>query len=120
MKITSLTLVALFSGFLQGSGMPGSDIRNNYLRRHSKETSIRGVGSVIGVINFIIGGSILALHSHLLSNDVVFILTLFPILMIVQYYGKKVLERIKDSHAKIFAILLSLFGVILLFIKYFL
>ena len=43
---SSLTrpLIFIVSGFLQGSGMQGGDIRNNYLRTFVSEVAVRAVG----------------------------------------------------------------------------
>ena len=98
--------------------MPGADIRNNYLRTILSEVSVRATGSVLGLINFFIGGTVIFLHNRLTNKDVIFILTLIPFLIIAQIYGKKFLDRIKDSHAKIIAVSLSSLGVILLTYKY--
>jgi hypothetical protein len=80
--------VSVLSGFLQGSGMPGSDIRNNYLRTILSEVSVRAVGSVIGIVNFFIAGVIIFLHNRLTTKDIIFIITIVPLLLPVQIYGK--------------------------------
>lgn len=112
--------VSLLSGFLQGAGMPGSDIRNNYLRTILSEISVRAVGSVIGIVNFFIAGTIILFNNHLTSLDIIFIITVVPLLLPVQMYGKKFLDRMSDKNAKVIAVIFSLFGVMLLVYKYFL
>lgn len=110
--------VSILSGFLQGAGMPGSDIRNNYLRTVISEVSVRAVGSCLGVVNFFIGGTVILLHSHLTSLDLLFIVSVVPLLIPVQVYGKRYLDRLSDAHAKMLGISLSIFGIILLGYKY--
>ncbi len=114
----SKVAVSIISGFLQGSGMPGSDIRNNYLRTTLSEVSVRAVGSVIGIVNFFIAGVIIFLHNRLTTKDIVFIITIVPLLLPVQMFGKKFLDKLADKHAKIIAIIFSLLGIILLSYKY--
>jgi uncharacterized membrane protein YfcA len=121
-RVTSMGsgLISIFTGFLQGSGMPGSDIRTNYLRTILSEVSVRAVSSVLGLVNFFIAGGIIFLHNKLTHKDIIFILSIVPLLMLAQAYGKKFLEKMEDSHAKLLASALSLLGVILLTYKYFL
>lgn len=114
----NVVYVSILSGFLQGSGMPGSDIRNNYLRTILSEVSVRAIGSVIGVVNFFIAGVIIFLHNRLTTKDMIFIITIIPILLPAQVYGKRFLYKLTDKHAKIIAIIFSLFGIVLLSYKY--
>ncbi|MDO8555372.1 MAG: sulfite exporter TauE/SafE family protein [bacterium] len=110
--------IALLSGFLQSSGMPGSDIRNNYLRTSLSEISVRAVGSAIGLVNFFIGGTIIFLSNRLTHKDIIFIVSIIPFLIIAQIYGKKFLDKMTDRKAKILAITLSSLGIVLLSYKY--
>lgn len=110
--------VSIISGFLQGSGMPGSEIRNNYLRTILSEKSVRAVGSVEGVPVLFISGITVLLHNHLIQNDLIFVVSIVPILLVAQSYGKMFLDKIPDTHAKIIAIAFSLLGVGLLTYKY--
>lgn len=110
--------ISILTGFLQGSGMPGADIRNNYLRTILSEISVRATSSILGLINFFIGGTVILLHNRLTSKDIIFIVTLIPFLIIAQIHGKEFLDKIKDSHAKIIAVSLSSLGVVLLTYKY--
>jgi uncharacterized membrane protein YfcA len=110
--------IATFSGFLQSSGMPGSDMRNGYLRTTLSEVSVRAVGSAIGLVNFLIAGTIIFLHDKLTTRDMIFVATVTPFLIPAQIYGKKFLDAMSDRNAKIVAISLSLLGVILLTYKY--
>ena len=117
---SSLTqaLIFIVSGFMQGSGMQGGDLRNNYLRTFVSEVSVRAVGSAFGLVNFFIAGSVILLRNHLTVRDIIFIVTLIPFLMVAQIYGVKFLVKLKDRSAKIIAITLSILGVILLTYKY--
>lgn len=110
--------VALLTGFLQGSGMPGADMRNNYLRTVISEIAVRATSSMIGLVNFFIGGTIIFIHNKLTVNDLIFTVTLIPFLIMAQVYGKRFLDKMTDNHAKIVAISLSLLGIVLLTYKY--
>ena len=116
----SLISVAFLSGFLQGGGLSGADLRNNYLRSIVSEVSVRAVGSATGLMVFFITGTIIFFHNFLKSSDVILILTLIPFLIFAQIYGKKFLHKMKDRNAKILSIALSLVGIALLAYKYFL
>lgn len=118
MGTMSQFIIFTLSGFLQGSGMQGADIRNNYLRTFVSEVSVRAVGSVFGLTNFFIAGSMVLLRNHLLRSDIIFILTLIPFLVVAQACGVRFLFKLNDRNAKILAISLSLLGVILLTYKY--
>lgn len=114
----SRLLIFIISGFLQGSGMQGADIRNNYLRTFVSEVSVRAVGSAFGLVNFFIAGSIILLRNHLTKGDIIFIFTLVPFLMLAQMYGVVLLRKLQDKHAKIIAVMLSFLGILLLTYKY--
>lgn len=117
-SLLELPVVTLLSGFLQAAGMPGSDIRNNYLRTRMEETSVRAVGSIVGILNFLVGGTIIFVHNKLLPTDIIFVISLLPFLVLSQEFGKKILDKIPDAHAKIIALSLSLIGITLLAYKY--
>ena len=117
---TKLGMVALFSGFLQGGGLPGSDMRNNYLRTVVSEVSVRAIGSALGLTVFFITGIIILFHNRLIVQDLILVATVTPFLLAAQVYGKKFLHKLPDSSAKILSIILSLVGIVLLIYKYFL
>lgn len=110
--------VGILTGFLQGAGMPGGDLRNNYLRTILSEVSVRAVGTVVGIVNFFIAGSIILVHNHLSSKDLLFIVTIVPLLIPVQIYGKLFLDKMPDRNAKLLAISFSIIGIALLSYKY--
>ncbi|MDB5260386.1 MAG: sulfite exporter TauE/SafE family protein [Candidatus Nomurabacteria bacterium] len=110
--------IGILSGFMQGSGMSGGDIRANYLRSIVSEVNVRAVSSVVGLVNFFIAGSILFLHNKLTRFDIIFVISIFPFIILAQLYGKKFLDKMKDRNAKILAICLSIFGIVLLTYKY--
>lgn len=118
MSAFSQLFIFTISGFLQGSGMQGADIRNNYLRTFVSEVSVRAVGSAFGLVNFFVAGMVILFRNHLLKSDIIFILTLVPFLIVAQVYGVQFLHKLQDRNAKILAVSLSFFGVILLIYKY--
>ncbi|QQR50023.1 sulfite exporter TauE/SafE family protein [Candidatus Nomurabacteria bacterium] len=115
-----LSMVALFSGFLQGGGLPGADIRNNYLRTVVSEVSVRAIGSTLGLSVFFVTGIIILFHNHLNARDLILVVTVIPFLLLAQHYGKKILNKLPDKSAKVLSVSLSLIGIILLTYKYFL
>jgi len=122
LKITGLSFIfiATISGFFQASGMPGGDIKRNYLRTVLSEISVRAVSSALGMINLFIGGTIIFLRNKLTHGDLILIITVLPFLLLALKYGKTFLEKIPDRHAKILASSLSFLGIVLLIYKYFL
>ncbi len=115
---TGIVSVAVLTGFFQGGGLPGSDMRNNYLRTILQEVSVRAVGSVAGLVAFFVSGMVILFHHHLFVRDLVFITTVTPFLIISQTYGKKVLDAMQDNHAKLLSAAFSIVGITLLANKY--
>ena len=118
-SMRSDVLVAAITGFFQGGGMPGVDMRNNYLRTVIPEVSVRAVSSVIGVSNFFVASAVIFLHNKMPISDVYFIIALIPMLFLAQIYGKKVLIKLADKTAKSLSIAMSILGVVLVTYKYF-
>jgi uncharacterized membrane protein YfcA len=116
----SMVSISLFSGFLQAAGMPGGDMKRNYLRTQISELSVRAVSSALLFVNLTIGGTILLAHSKLTATDMIFVITCAPFLCISIVYGKRILEKIPDRQAKLLASSLSFVGILLLIYKYFL
>lgn len=106
--------VALFTGFLQGSSLPGVDIRNNFLRSHISEVSVRSVSSTIGLFNFIVVSSVMIFSQRLLKTDLIFILAYIPAIFLTQYVGKYFLVKLKDRTAKLIALTMSIFSLLIL------
>lgn len=100
--------VAIFTGFLQGVSLAGADIRANFLRAHISEVSVRAVNSTIGLFNFFVVSLALLFSEKLLKSDLVFVLTFIPMLLLVQIVGKYFLVKLRDKHAKIIALTMSL------------
>ena len=111
--ITAVT-VALYTGFLQGASLSGVDIRNNFLRSHISEVSVRAVSSTIGLFNFLIVSAVLLFSKKLLQSDLVLILALIPVLLLVQIFGKHILIKLKDRDAKIIALTMSVVSLLIL------
>ena len=106
--------VALYTGFLQGASLSGVDIRNNFLRSHISEVSVRAVSSTIGLFNFLIVSAVLLFSKKLLQSDLVLILALIPVLLLVQIFGKHILIKLKDRDAKIIALTMSVVSLLIL------
>ncbi len=111
--------VAVFTGFLQGASLSGVDIRNNFLRSHISEVSVRAVSSTIGLFNFLIVSLVLFFNNKLLKTDIIFILSLIPILFIVQIIGKHILVKLPDNNAKKIALTMSIMSLFVLLFSFF-
>ena len=117
-SIKNDVLVAIITGFFQGSGMPGVDMRNNYLRTVISEVSVRAVSSVVCISNFFVVFVVIFFHKKMLVTDLYFVISIIPMLIIAQIYGKKILIKLADRTAKLISVSMSMVGVLLLIYKY--
>ena len=95
----SVHLVGVLSGFLQGSGLAGSDLRNGYL--YSKKLSIaevHGTSSLIGTSNFLIATIIRLGTNQITIPNLIPLLYIFPFMIIGIWLGKIMLYKIDKKH----------------------
>ena len=98
--------VGLLSGFLQGTGLAGSDLRNQYLYAQNLSLpKVHGTTAFIGAANFFIA-TLVRLFGHQLSlPDIVQLLYLFPIIVLATWVGKHMLYKLSpktSNHIVIF------------------
>jgi uncharacterized membrane protein YfcA len=87
--------VALLSGFLQGTGLSGSDIRNQYLYSQDLNLAeVHGTTAIIGGTNFLIATFVRLYTGQVTAPDILLLLLLFPIIFAATWLGKKALFKI--------------------------
>lgn len=112
-------VATLVSSFLQGTGLSGGGMRVNYLYSEGlKVEEVRGTGNllnflVFGVASFIRLGNNQFSFPEMLQWTVIFV----PILLISNYFWRKVLLRLSDKIKDIVVILTMAYIVGDLFIK---
>lgn len=88
-------VVGLLSGFLQGTGLSGSDLRNQYLYAQDlKISEVHGTTALIGGTNFLIATFVRLYTEQLSLPDIPLLLYLFPVIFFATWLGKKVLFKI--------------------------
>lgn len=87
--------VGLFSGFLQGTGLAGSDLRNQYL--YAQELSIaqvHGTTAFIGAANFLVASIVRLYTGQLAVPDIVPLLYLLPLIVLATWLGRHALYKL--------------------------
>lgn len=108
-------LVGLFSGFLQGTGLAGSDLRNSYLYAQKLDIKqVHGTTSLIGTGNFL-AATIVRLLTHQLSlPDLTPLLALFPLIIVSILIGRHILYKLsKDTSNTIVIVTMVIINVTL-------
>jgi len=116
-KMHKLTLgfVGILSGFLQGFGLGGSDLRSGYL--YSEKLTImevRGTSSFIGASNFLLATIIRLNTNQLKFADLSIFIYLLPIIIIATYLGRKVLLKINQKYSDYIIIAFMILMIVLL------
>lgn len=113
-----LFLVGILSGFLQGFGLAGSDLRNGYL--YSKNLSIpevHGTTALIGSSNFLIATLIRVYTKQLKVVDISILVYLLPFMVVATYLGKIALLKLNKTTSNYLVIVIMFAMAILLFMK---
>ncbi len=113
------SLVGALSGFLQGTGLSGANIRTSFLySEHLKIEEVRGTSNVLNFIIFATA-SLIRFNENQLSSADMFKWTIVftPILFISIYAGRHVLIKLSDKVKDSIIVLTMLFIVVGLFIK---
>ncbi len=88
-------VVGLFSGFLQGTGLAGSDLRNQYLYAQDLNIAeVHGTTALIGGTNFFVATVVRLYTNQLVLPDITPLLYLFPIIIIATWLGRKILFKL--------------------------
>lgn len=121
-KLHKLTfgIVGLFSGFLQGFGLAGSDLRNGYLYSEKLTlTEVHGTTALIGTANFFIA-TIVRIYTHQVNLvDLTILLYLLPFIIVATYIGKKALLKINKKYTNYLILTIMILMAVLLVLKMF-
>src|SRR5690606_36502910 len=75
-------VVAVLSGFLEGTGLSGSDLRNQYLYAQGlRVQDLHGTTAVIGGANFLVATVVRLQTDHVSFADILFVLWFLPIII---------------------------------------
>jgi len=86
--------IGLFSGFLQGAGLAGSDLRNSYLYGKNLDIAqVHGTSSLIGTSNFLLATIVRLFTNQLNVPDLIPLLYIFPFIVLGTVIGRKVLYK---------------------------
>ena len=91
--------VGALSGFLQGTGLPGSSIRMGFLYSENlKIEEVRGTGEILAFVVFAIASLVRFGENHLSYSDMIKWTVIFaPLLFISSYLGRKTLIKLSDN-----------------------
>lgn len=106
----SAYVVGVLSGFLQGTGLAGSDLRNNYLFSEKLTMAqVHGTTAIIGFSNFLIATLVRLNTNQLTIPDLIPLLYVFPFIIFGTWVGKKILYKIdKKTGDEIIILTMSL------------
>ena len=111
-------LIGLFSGFLQGTGLSGSDLRNNYLySRGFSLSNVQGTTAVLGAINFFLSTVTRFIWGGLKIPDLSPILFLAPFMVLAALGGRFVVKKIEHKWGDIIAVSVMCATLIFIFYK---
>lgn len=88
-------LVGLFSGFLQGTGLAGSDLRNSYLYAEGLTIAqVHGTTALIGSVNFLIATIVRLYTKQLTVPDLTPLIYISPFIVIGILAGRHLLFKL--------------------------
>ena len=111
-------VVGLLSGFLQGAGLSGSDLRNSYF--YSKQLNIaqvHGTSSFMGTSNFFIATIARLYTGQLTLPDLTLLIYLFPFIVIAILIGRHLLYKLPKKVSEWIIIIIMITIVTLLGVK---
>lgn len=92
--------IGFLSGFLQGAGLAGSDLRNSYL--YSEKLTlpqVHGTTALIGATNFFIATIMRIMTSQITIPNLIPLFYVFPFIIVGSWIGKKLLYKINKKYA---------------------
>ena len=110
--------VGFLSGFLQGTGLAGSDLRNSYL--YSEKLTlpqVHGTTALIGAVNFFIATVIRITTNQITIPNLIPLLYILPFIIVGSLVGKKLLYKINKKYADWMIIIIMTLIIIFLAIK---
>lgn len=112
--------IGLLSGFLQGTGLAGSDLRNQYLYAHDLNLAeVHGTTAVIAAGNFFVATLVRLYTGQVTVPDITILLYLFPVIIIATWLGKRALYKIPPKISNYIVIGVMVAVVLLLTFKIF-
>ncbi len=110
--------VGLFSGFLQGAGLAGSDIRNSYLlSKNINISQLNGTTAFVGASNFLLATIVRLYTNQLTIPDLVPLLYIFPFIVVGTLLGRKILYKLSKKVTNIIVITVMAMIIVTLTIK---
>ncbi len=107
--------IGLFSGFLQGAGLAGSDLRNSYLFGKGLNISeLHGTTALIGASNFLLATVVRLFTDQLTVPDLIPLLYIFPFILIGALLGRKILYTVSEKTTNV--IVVAVMVVIIIFL----
>ncbi len=90
--------VGLFSGFLQGAGLAGSDLRNSYLfGKNLSLAQVHGTTALVGASNFLLATFVRLYTDQLTIPDLIPLLYIFPFILIGTLLGRMALYKLSEK-----------------------
>lgn len=92
-------VVGLFSGFLQGTGLAGSDLRNNYL--YAKDLTmvqVHGTTALVGGINFFLATVVRLYLGKISVPDLTLLAAVLPFMIVGTLLGKRIMLKMNKKH----------------------
>lgn len=107
--------VGLFSGFLQGAGLAGSDLRNSYLfGKDFNITQVHGTTALIGASSFFLATIVRLFTDQLTIPDLIPLLYIFPFILIGTLLGRKALYKFSEKTINIIVVVVMVAIIIFL------
>lgn len=90
--------IGLFSGFLQGAGLAGSDLRNSYLfGKDLNIAQVHGTTALVGASNFLLATIVRLFTNQLTIPDLVPLLYIFPFILVGTLLGRMTLYKFSEK-----------------------
>lgn len=103
--------VGLLSGFLQGAGVGGSDLRNSYLFGNRLNIAqLHGTSGLVGASNFFLATIVRLFTDQLTIPDLIPLIYIFPVILVGVLLGRKVLYRFskKTTNAIVVVVMVAI------------
>lgn len=92
------SFVGLFSGFLQGTGLAGSDLRNSYLfGKDLNIAQVHGTTALVGASNFLLATFVRLYTDQLTIPDLIPLLYIFPFILVGTLLGRIALYKFSEK-----------------------
>ena len=107
--------IGVISGFMQGAGLSGSELRNNYLYAQGVQLQeLHGTTAIIGFTNFFIATIIRLNTSQLSVSDLSPLLILIPATFVGIWVGRKAIQKLDKKHENALIIITMFVAIVLL------